>query len=121
MTEFLPITLTQPLDRQRYSHEFKRQIVEASLTPGTSIAAVAQIHGINANLLHKWCWRCRNGELGAVTAPSALTAVQMVKPARLAVANQHQPTTIRTETTPSSFSVVSNALLLKLWHPKANK
>jgi transposase-like protein len=121
MTEFFPITLTQPLDRQRYSHEFKRQIVEASLTPGTSIAAVAQIHGINANLLHKWCWRCRNGELGAVTAPSALTAVQMVKPARLAVAYQHQPTTIRTETTPSSFSVVSNALLLKLWHPKANK
>jgi transposase-like protein len=41
MTDFLPVILNQPLDRQRYSREFKRQIVEASLVPGASIAAVA--------------------------------------------------------------------------------
>jgi len=94
MTEFLPVTLTQPLGRQRYSHEFKRQIVEASLSPNTSIAAVAQAHGINANLLHKWRWRYRHGAFCAVSVPPTLTAVQMVKPARLAVAKPTQPTKI---------------------------
>ena len=52
MTDFLPVILNQPLDRQRYSREFKRQIVEASLVSGASIAGVALSYGINANLLH---------------------------------------------------------------------
>ena len=98
MTDFLPVILNQPLDRQRYSREFKRQIVEASLTPGTSIAAVAQAHGINANLLHKWRWSYRNGEYGTVAEPSTLAAVQIINPARLAVAKPSQPKTISTNT-----------------------
>ena len=51
MTDFLPVILNQPLDRQRYSREFKRQIVEASLVSGASIAGVALSYGINANLI----------------------------------------------------------------------
>ena len=104
MTDFLPVILNRPLDRQRYSHEFKRQIVEASLTPGTSIASVAQAHGINANLLHKWRWSYRNGEYGTVAEPSTLAAVQMVNPARLAVAKPSQPTTISTHTNSQGIS-----------------
>ena len=103
MTDFLPVILNQPLDRQRYSREFKRQIVEASLTPGASIAAVAQAHSINANLLHKWRWSYRNGEYGTVAAPSTLATVQMVNPARLAVAKLRQPTTISADTKPSNY------------------
>jgi len=103
MTEFLPVTLTPHLDRQRYSHEFKRQIVEESLTSGASIAAVAQAHGINANLLHKWRWSYRNGEYGTFAEPSTLAAVQIVNPARLAVANPSQPTTISADTKPSGY------------------
>lgn len=103
MTDFLPVILNQPLDRQRYSHEFKRQIVEASFVPGASTAAVALSHGINANLLHKWRWRYRHGEFGAVSAPPPLTAVQIVKPARLAVAKTSQPTMISAETKPSGY------------------
>ena len=68
MTDFLPITLTPSLVRQRYSCESKRQIVEESLTAGTSIAAVAHAHGINANLLHKWRWSYRNGAYGTIAA-----------------------------------------------------
>lgn len=102
MTDFLPVTLTPSLDRQRYSREFKRQIVEASLSPGTSIAAVAQAHGINANLLHKWRWRYRNGEYGAVAEPY-IAAVQMANPVRLAVAKPSQPTTISADTKPSGY------------------
>ena len=103
MTDFLPVILNRPLDRQRYSHELKRQIVEASLTPGASIAAVAQAHGINANLLHKWRWRYRHGEFGAVAEQSTLSTVQMVNPARLAVAKPSQPTTISTDAKPSGY------------------
>lgn len=103
MTDFLPVILNQPLGRQQYSHEFKRQIVKESMTLGVSIAAVARSHGINANLLHKWRSRYRHGEFGGVTASSTLTTVQIVNPARLAIAKPSQPTTIRTKTTPSSY------------------
>ena len=98
MTDFLPVTLTPSLGRQRYSREFKRQIVEESLTSGASIAAVAQAHGINANLLHKWRWSYRNGECGTFAEPSTLAAVQIVNPARLAAAKPSQPTTISANT-----------------------
>ena len=90
MNDFLPVTLTSPLNRHRYSHEFKRQIVEESLAPGASIAAVAQTHGINANLLHKWRWSYRNGELG--TASLLLSTAQ--RPVRL-------PSTQQSKLTPS--------------------
>lgn len=104
MTDFLPVTLTPAsLARQRYSHEFKRQIVEASLAVGASIAAVAQTHGINANLLHKWRWNYRNGEFGATSAPPTLTVPQMVKPTRLAATNPSQTTNISADTMPSGY------------------
>ena len=82
----------------RSSREFKRQIVEASLAPGASIAAVALTHRINANLLHKWRWSYRNGEYGTFAEPSTLATVQMVNPVRLAVAKPGQPTTISADT-----------------------
>jgi transposase len=44
--------------------EEKRKIVLESLSTDTSVAAVARIHGINANLLHSWRWLYRRGELG---------------------------------------------------------
>lgn len=103
MTDFLPVILNRPLDRQRYSREFKRQIVEASLTPGASIAAIAQAHGINANLLHKWRWSYRNGEYVTFAEPSTLAAVQIVSPARLAVAKSSQSTNISADTMPSGY------------------
>ena len=75
MTDFLPVILNRPINRQRYSREFKRQIVEASFAAGASIAAVALSHHINANLLHKWRWSYRNGEYGVVAKPSPPTKI----------------------------------------------
>ena len=54
----------EPSNRIRRTMEEKRKIVLESLLPDTSIAAVARIHGINANLLHSWRWLYRRGELG---------------------------------------------------------
>lgn len=40
--------------RCRYDPEAKRELVEACLQPGVSVARTALEHGINANLLRKW-------------------------------------------------------------------
>ena len=41
--------------RRRHSDALKRELVERSLQPGASVAALAQEHGINANLLFTTC------------------------------------------------------------------
>lgn len=40
--------------RRRHSEEFKRQVVEACLQPGVSVAAIALANGLNANYLRRW-------------------------------------------------------------------
>ena len=40
--------------RRSWADEEKRRIVEETLLPGASVAAVAQRHDINANLLFSW-------------------------------------------------------------------
>jgi transposase len=40
--------------RRRHSEELKQELVDRSLEPGASVAAIAQEHGINANLLFNW-------------------------------------------------------------------
>lgn len=40
--------------RRRHSEEFKRQVIEACLQPGVSVAAIALVNGLNANYLRQW-------------------------------------------------------------------
>lgn len=40
--------------RRRHDEEFKKQVIEACLHPGVSVAAVALANGLNANMLRKW-------------------------------------------------------------------
>lgn len=40
--------------RRKYDAEFRAQVIEASLHPGVSVAAVALANGLNANMLRKW-------------------------------------------------------------------
>lgn len=42
---------------RRYDEEAKRVLIEACLRPGVSVARMAQEHGVNANLPHKWITR----------------------------------------------------------------
>lgn len=42
------------VQRRRFSAEFKRGVVEETLLPGASVAAIALRHRLNANLLFKW-------------------------------------------------------------------
>jgi transposase len=40
--------------RRRHSDELKAKVLIECDVPGASVAAVAQAHGLNANLVHKW-------------------------------------------------------------------
>jgi len=57
--------------------EDKRQIVLESFSSGTSIAAVARAHGMNANLLHSWRWQYRRGELGTTEEIPQLVPIKV--------------------------------------------
>lgn len=68
--------------RRRHSEEFKRQVVEACLQPGVSVAAIALANGLNANYLRQWVRTHREeAEPGKPTStrlsapPSALVSV----------------------------------------------
>jgi transposase len=61
-----PTELTQRLvvghkrdGRSCYDKEAKRELIEACLRPGVSIARMGLQHGINANLLRTWITRYR--------------------------------------------------------------
>lgn len=47
--------------RRRHSEEFKRQVVEACLEPGVSVAAIALANGLNANYLRRWVCAAGSG------------------------------------------------------------
>ena len=53
----------------------KRRIVEATFTPGTSIARVAREHGVNANQIFQWRCEYRKGILGDAKSRAKLLPV----------------------------------------------
>ncbi len=53
--------------RRRWTAEEKRQIVEETRAPGSSVSLVARRHDLNANLLFKWK---RQEEAGEPDRPS---------------------------------------------------
>lgn len=62
--------------RACYDKEAKRELIEACLRSGVSVARVAMAHGINANLLRTWITRYqRERELGSRTPESTAGAV----------------------------------------------
>ena len=68
--------------RRRYTLAEKRAIVEQSQVRGTSVAKVAQHHGINANVVFGWRRLYRQGLLSGEAAADAppLLPVQITTP-----------------------------------------
>ncbi|NKB63877.1 MAG: transposase [Gammaproteobacteria bacterium] len=52
--------------RRRYTLAFKRRLIESSDDPEQSVARIAQQHGVNPNLLHKWRRQLRSSNVAAV-------------------------------------------------------
>ena len=70
----LPSEIKTPVKRRRHSKQLKARVVEETLQPGASIAAVAQRHNLNANLIHKWR-RTAERDIAAIAAPPAFLAL----------------------------------------------
>lgn len=62
---------TNRTGRRTYATEFKRKVIEACAVTGTSLAAVALAHGINANLVHRWVVRARGRQSSSVSKTPA--------------------------------------------------
>jgi len=78
--------VSKPQDiRRRHAEEFKQALVERSLVPGASVAAIAQEAGVNANLLFNWRrlhLQAQTPTIGGTAAPVLLpvTVVAGVEP-----------------------------------------
>ncbi len=62
--------------RNCYDPQAKRELIEASLQPGVSVAKLALTHGINANLLRKWIGKHQRQGLvsGSLRSSAAMPA-----------------------------------------------
>ncbi|SAL07362.1 transposase IS3/IS911 family protein [Caballeronia calidae] len=67
--------------RRRFDPGAKRELVQACLQPGVSVARIALEHGLNANLLRKWISQygpqagCEVARDGAAAAPAFVPVV----------------------------------------------
>lgn len=55
--------------RRRHSAGLRAQVLAECEAPGASVAAVAQSHGLNANLVHKWRRQADPATSPAVVVP----------------------------------------------------
>jgi transposase len=79
----------------RHSDAFKQTLVERSLVPGASVAAIAQEAGINANLLFNWRRLHLQGLAPAATdsCTPVLLPVMVVEPTPTVVTPPPPPST----------------------------
>jgi transposase len=94
--------------RRQYSTEFKAEVVAACQRPGVSIAAIALMHQVNANLLRRWVGEAEGRSPTQITtrtatAPSSLASIALTAsvapafvPIRLDEAS-NRPSEIRVE------------------------
>ena len=65
--------------RRSWADEEKRRIVEETLLPGASVAAVAQRHDINANLLFSWRRQAHGGSrVGGERVPATAEPAEFI-------------------------------------------
>ena len=58
------VLIAEPSAKRRYrSKQERRQIVEETLRPGTSVAVIARRHDVNANQVFHWRKLYREGRL----------------------------------------------------------
>lgn len=73
--------------RRRHSAELKTQVLTQCSQPGASVAQVALVHGLNANVVHRW-----RRLAGCAPGPSAMGAVTAFVP--MTLPPQATPTTL---------------------------
>ncbi len=62
--------------RRRHSLELKAQVLHACEQPGASVASIARLHGLNANVVHRWRSQQRGQSKTAAEPTLAALAAQ---------------------------------------------
>jgi transposase len=57
--------------RRGYDLDFKLKVLNETLAPGASVAAVARRHGMNTNVIFRWRKLFREGQFGNARLPAA--------------------------------------------------
>ena len=71
-------TVLSARQRRNHSIEFKTNLVTMCSQPGISVSAVAQAHGVNANLLRRWMKQYpADGKPPLAPAPTKLVPIQI--------------------------------------------
>src|SRR5213596_2550876 len=65
--------------RRFRSKQERRQIVEETLKPGSSVSRVARAHDVNANQVFKWRRQYREGRLGITSTATTHSTLLPVK------------------------------------------
>ena len=88
------LELSPTPDKRRYrSKAERRQIVEAAMQPGVSIARVARAHGVNANQVYGWRKLYEQGLLDIPPGEAALVPVRITTGAPLQSSRRAAPET----------------------------
>jgi len=99
--------VSKPRDvRRRHTEEFKQALVQRSLEPGASVAAIAQEAGVNANLLFNW----RRLRLRAQTPASDAKAAPVLLPVTVVAAVDPVATAVPTPSGPPPRTVPSGII-----------
>lgn len=76
----LPTTQAPRRRRRYHSPEFKSQVVTACQAPGISVAAIAQMNQLNANLLRRWIKAAAEAGAGVTRVGAADNASSQAAP-----------------------------------------
>jgi transposase len=76
--------------RRRHAPDLKRQVVLACQQPGASVAGVALVHGLNANLVRRWLQH-EHKVAGALSMAGAPTSAFVEVPLQRASAPAPEP------------------------------
>ena len=92
--------------RRKHSAELRTKVLQACSLPGASVAGVALLHGLNANVVHRWRVDERNAAVPAMQeAPSGFLAVNII-PETCTNSEPLPPADIRVEVTRANATIV---------------
>ena len=92
--------------RRKHSAELRAKVLQACSQPGASVATIARLNGLNANVVHRWRVNERNAMMPAMQEPpSGFLAVNIIP--EILIAPDPLPTPdIRVEVTRVNATIV---------------
>ena len=91
--------------RRVHSAELRAKVLHACSQPGASVATIARLHGLNANVVHRWRVDERNAIMPMQGPSSGFLAVNIIPETR-ATAAALPPPDIRVEVTRANTTIV---------------